>query len=1103
MNKLVKRLGFFIVAIVSIAAIGIVLNNKQASKAADFPQNTANVNNGSVSRGGRLANKLTSIFSDPLEQLSLPKIQPRGISSVINSTVVTPGSFQMTGQSYWNDTDNRNEVNLTWVPPTNISGGYHVEKDTSPSFTTANEIGTNYGKHFKILNVAPRQLYGPINAATSKWFEQWMKQTNSRGTGPVDMGLFDITTVSLDSYNSDPNSILKNPNGTYKYDGIFFGAIDWNGYQDINETSYQATKAFGDTGRAITFGHDTIEGSADDSHGGDQHSGVPAHTYFNRFASLLGLKVSPAYHFVGSNKLKVATQGSLTKQPYFMDPTQIFSVSPSHSYASYYQYNSGAIRWLKYDEGSLAANHWAGGDAFVTYERDAGGNIIADNNWYLVSKNNYAQIQTGHTTGQCTPQEAEIIFNMIYYTSALNTSTTGKDITVTDDAAPNLPSVASSSSTATSVNLNIDAVDNSTDYYFRARADTSTGDSYSDIIKIPVKSGIKGYIYTVDSAPTGTPTVTRDPATQKVTNINLLPTAGGSTGTITFNRNNDYNKYLHILAVDNNDNVSAVKNISLNEYIWWKYESGTLTIYPHELNANLDTVSNGLTDPTIPNVNWPWNDYLTQINKVVISSGVTSKNSLYGIFAGMKNLTQITGLTNLNTTSVTNMRYMFQNCSSLLNIDVSSFDTSLVDDMSFMFDQCSSLNTIDVTNFDTSQVISMYRMFHFDTNLKNIYLNPTKFNTGNVINFNGLFEGDKNLLSIDVSHFDTHSGRFFEAMFSSCSSLTSLDLHSFDSSNVTNMNWMFYCNSGLTNIDLSSFRTPNLHVMESMFAGCSGLKKLDLSMFDTSNVVNWKYTFWSCTNLTELDLSPLTIKPTADTTSLFLNTPKLWKLKLGGNSKLGNSTSLADPTPGPPNGAINDLDKPVPPNPQYYATNPQWREALTPTTVHAPTGAVRTAAQIATDSQMRNDVRTYVWDQIGTQTLAATPGSIDLGTHMGALRNKEYKSSAQNLKITDNRNVRTGKRWHVEAAVTNPFKLTTDSTKVIRGNPLYYRNSTTGTVTHLLPTAQTLYSETATNTYQDVKNYPWTLSFKASPSDIPKAGRYNATVTFTLVNDTP
>ncbi|BDR56927.1 hypothetical protein [Xylocopilactobacillus apis] len=52
MNKLVKRLGYLAVLIVSIATIGILLNNKQASKAADFPQNTANVNNGSVSRGG-------------------------------------------------------------------------------------------------------------------------------------------------------------------------------------------------------------------------------------------------------------------------------------------------------------------------------------------------------------------------------------------------------------------------------------------------------------------------------------------------------------------------------------------------------------------------------------------------------------------------------------------------------------------------------------------------------------------------------------------------------------------------------------------------------------------------------------------------------------------------------------------------------------------------------------------------------------------------------------------------------------------------------------------------------------------------------------------
>ncbi|BDR57874.1 hypothetical protein [Xylocopilactobacillus apicola] len=105
--------------------------------------------------------------------------------------------------------------------------------------------------------------------------------------------------------------------------------------------------------------------------------------------------------------------------------------------------------------------------------------------------------------------------------------------------------------------------------------------------------------------------------------------------------------------------------------------------------------------------------------------------------------------------------------------------------------------------------------------------------------------------------------------------------------------------------------------------------------------------------------------------------------------------------------------------------------------------------------------------------------------------------------MTDNRNERTGKNWRIEAAVTRPFKHTTDPTKVISGDPLYYHDTTLGTKTHLTSTAQVLYNGTATSDYQEVKNYPWNLSFKANPIDIPTEGRYNVIVIFILVNVAP
>ncbi|BDR56916.1 BspA family leucine-rich repeat surface protein [Xylocopilactobacillus apis] len=1072
MNKLIKRLGYLIVAIVSIAAIGIVLNNKQASKAADFPQNTASINNGSVSRGGRLANNVGSIFLDPLQRTSLPKLQIKskittkdGSNILSSGEIVKNGDFSLTAEGHYNPT--QSWVHLEWDTVPDRTDGYVVQKTTNPTIpsddTSWDIAPTNYGKHIKILNVypeAPRE---------GNYLKSWMDQLDPNTGQPVSMGLIDVTPVSLSQFNANPDGYLKDSTGSYKYDGLFFGSSDYNGSleQDINVAAQQATASFGNTGRSLIFGHDTVLGNAGWSH-----------PNFHKFSSDLGVILDTDILVAGgsyendmylSNRVKFSTYGPLGIYPYKLDPNAIYDITWSHTAGQYLLSTGGATRWMQFTQSTTSPTLNPPGYAY-----DSSHKIIGDNNWYLITRNNYAMIQTGHTTGGCTPDEAKIITNMVYYTSTLTLSSPGDDHTVNDITPPDVPTSVVTKTGDNSINVNFNTKDNPTNYFYRIKAKTSSTTKYSDVVKLPILSGFKGYVYSLDDNPTGAPKVNKNPITGEVTNINLNPTsATDNHANLTFNRNPDAGKYLHIVAVDNSNNVSAVKTVSLSDYLWWKYESGTLTIYPHVLNANVDAE---VTSPD-PNdqyddiVKWPWDQYLTQINTVEIKQGVKGYHSIEHLFYGQTNLKNIIGLTNLTTTGVYNM--------------------------SGMFNGCANLESVDLSSFDTTSVANMFRFFLNCKKLKNIVYGPN-FKTGTVLTFGAMFSHCTSLTDFSaVEHFDTRSGTSFDSMFMDCPGLTHLDLSGYSTNNVELMRWMFFEDHNLESINLNGWQTPKLKQTESMFNECFNLKKLSLSSFDVSSVTNFQWMFASCNSLTTLDLQNFNIQPTANTNGILKSMPKLWQLTLGNGTRIGANSLLNDPTPGT---AITDLDNP---SPVYYATNPQWREALTPTTIHAPTGAARTAAQIASDSLTRNDVRTYVWDQVGTQTLAVTPGNIDLGTHAGYLKNKEYTSSAQNINVTDNRNVRTGKRWHVEAAVTKPFKHTTDSTKVIRGNPLYYHNTTTGTTTHLLPTAQTLYSETATINYQDVKNYPWTLSFKASPSDIPKAGTYNATVTFTLINDTP
>ena len=57
------------------------------------------------------------------------------------------------------------------------------------------------------------------------------------------------------------------------------------------------------------------------------------------------------------------------------------------------------------------------------------------------------------------------------------------------------------------------------------------------------------------------------------------------------------------------------------------------------------------------------------------------------------------------------MNGVFQGCSKLTSIDVSSFDTSKVNTMVDMFNGCSELKKLDITNFDMGNVYHINRMF--------------------------------------------------------------------------------------------------------------------------------------------------------------------------------------------------------------------------------------------------------------------------------------------------------------------------------------------------------------------------------------------------------
>ena len=120
------------------------------------------------------------------------------------------------------------------------------------------------------------------------------------------------------------------------------------------------------------------------------------------------------------------------------------------------------------------------------------------------------------------------------------------------------------------------------------------------------------------------------------------------------------------------------------------------------------------------------------------ANGKLIANSNSGaLFYQFSKLEEIEGLELLDTSNVINMSYMFSGCSSLTNLDVSSFNTSNVTDMSNMFRSCSSLTNLDVSNLDTSHVTDMESMFKNCSSLTSLEL--SNFDTRFVIHKDQVF----------------------------------------------------------------------------------------------------------------------------------------------------------------------------------------------------------------------------------------------------------------------------------------------------------------------------------------------------------------------------
>ncbi|MEX1468976.1 immunoglobulin-like domain-containing protein [Enterococcus sp. C74] len=330
---------------------------------------------------------------------------------------------------------------------------------------------------------------------------------------------------------------------------------------------------------------------------------------------------------------------------------------------------------------------------------------------------------------------------------------------------------------------------------------------------------------------------------------------------------------------------------------WWgtspynfDENTGTLTIEAGELSGYEKS---------------PWNsgtvDY-EAIKKIVLSGKVVAPKYSGYLFSStytgkqLKNVTEIEGLSQLDTSNVTDMRCMFSDMRSVINLDVSGFDTSNVTGMYTMFQGLSRVTSLDLSNFDTHKVTDMRDMF-VDTPLKKLILGDT---------FKFVESGSENAKLTSAWKREDGTGKVYTAedfmKNYGTGDLTAGTYVSVETGTWGTSPYMFDENTGVLTIEAgelsSSAESPwnsdkvdseaikkivlagkvvapedSAYLFSSDLTGSKYLNNLTeiegLNQLDTSNVTNMSYMFKEMSNLTSLDVSSFDTSKVTDMSYMF------------------------------------------------------------------------------------------------------------------------------------------------------------------------------------------------------------------------------------------
>ncbi|WP_413627750.1 BspA family leucine-rich repeat surface protein [Fructilactobacillus vespulae] len=347
---------------------------------------------------------------------------------------------------------------------------------------------------------------------------------------------------------------------------------------------------------------------------------------------------------------------------------------------------------------------------------------------------------------------------------------------------------------------------------------------------------------------------------------------------------------------------SAAPKTGVNGTSTWTYaeDTKTLTYGAGQLSRIVGNNDSSVYRPIVTD-NSSFDGAPNDVEHIILNQNVSFSDSSMALFAGLKNLKDIQGLADVNTSNVKNMYGMFYGDSSLTNLDgLEHWDTSNVTNFARMFYGVKNVTDFSkINNWKTNNVTDMNQMFYsanainfnpaaWDvskvTNMSDMFYQTTSldkadfsnWNTGNVTYMYDMFESSDIAANIKtINNWDVSKVTDMSSMFQNTTKIadnSGLNLSNWNTGNVTSMYNLFSMSSyygNLTNFDwLKNWNTSNVTDMGGMFNN-QAVKALDLSNWDVSKVTNFYSMFSGNWNLEKLNIKNWDIQSNANTNYMF------------------------------------------------------------------------------------------------------------------------------------------------------------------------------------------------------------------------------------------